>query len=175
MVYQPNRLLSVIIISLFCFLFIRYCSISFELINFLLFQWVYFIHDMRDIHYIIFATPINNRLLLFRGGNIMETADRRLRNGCRGYHCSFFIVFLFFCVYLYVGRSFFMKFPHPQNLFVWSRFYSCFYTCSPSGQNCQKTDCRSAFLLIWHSKYHVVKNTLLQTAFSAIFTHANVS
>jgi len=36
---------------------------------------------------------------------------------------------------------------------------------SPSGQNCQKTVWRSAFLFIRHSKY---KNILQQTAFSVI-------
>jgi len=69
----------------------------------------------------------------------------------------------------------------------------CWYPLSsyPSGQNLQKKTGRSAFLLIRRSKYsavlskthsyrllliqcRVVKNTLLQTAFSAIFAHCDL-
>jgi len=35
----------------------------------------------------------NNLLLVFRGGNTMETNDRRLRNGCRAYHESKLLAF----------------------------------------------------------------------------------
>jgi len=52
-----------------------------------------------------------------------------------------------------------------ENYFLRHNFFSKWY--QPSGQNRQKTVCRSAVFLIRHSKYSAMLSTT--TAFSAIF------
>jgi len=41
---------------------------------------------MNEKHYVIFCNSKKEFIVVFRGGNTMEAAYRRLRNGCRAYY-----------------------------------------------------------------------------------------